>query len=105
MAPTDQAKRLAGIVGAMRLGRELIGHDRWTVEQLKALQRRRPAPTHDLPDGGQHRHRPVPGPAAGGGHAAAGQVELRDNLQDERDTAGKFKLVESRLSRPAARVP
>jgi hypothetical protein len=30
------------------------------------------------------------------------QVELRDNLQDERDTAGKFKLVESRLPRPAA---
>jgi hypothetical protein len=28
-------------------------------------------------------------------------VELRDTLQDERDTAGKFKLVESRL-RPAA---
>ena len=33
------------------------------------------------------------------------QVELRDSLQDERDTAGKFKLVESRLPRPAARVP
>ncbi|MDF2742491.1 MAG: Coenzyme synthetase-like protein [Actinomycetia bacterium] len=33
------------------------------------------------------------------------QVELRDTLQDERDTAGKFKLVESRLPRPAARVP
>jgi phenylacetate-CoA ligase len=29
-------------------------------------------------------------------------VELRDSLQDERDTAGKFKLVESRLPRPAA---
>jgi hypothetical protein len=29
------------------------------------------------------------------------QVELRDSLQDERDTAGKFKLVESRLPRPA----
>ena len=28
-------------------------------------------------------------------------VELRDSLQDERDTAGKFKLVESRLRRPA----
>ena len=33
------------------------------------------------------------------------EVELRDTLQDERDTAGKFKLVESRLPRPAARVP
>ena len=32
------------------------------------------------------------------------EVELRDTLQDERDTAGKFKLVESRLPRPAARV-
>ena len=32
------------------------------------------------------------------------QVELRDSLQDERDTAGKFKLVESRVRRPA-RVP
>jgi phenylacetate-coenzyme A ligase PaaK-like adenylate-forming protein len=31
-------------------------------------------------------------------------VELRDSLQDERDTAGKFKLVESRLRRPAAPV-
>jgi phenylacetate-CoA ligase len=30
------------------------------------------------------------------------QVELRDHLQDERDTAGKFKLVESRLPRPAS---
>ena len=29
-------------------------------------------------------------------------VELRDSLQDERDTAGKFKLVESRLRQPAA---
>ena len=28
------------------------------------------------------------------------RVELRDSLQDERDTAGKFKLIESRL-RPA----
>jgi hypothetical protein len=28
------------------------------------------------------------------------RVELRDSLQDERDTAGKFKLVESRLPRP-----
>jgi hypothetical protein len=30
------------------------------------------------------------------------QVELRDSLQDERDTAGKFKLIESRLPRLAA---
>jgi hypothetical protein len=29
------------------------------------------------------------------------QVELRDSLQDERDTAGKFKLIESRMGRPA----
>ena len=32
------------------------------------------------------------------------EVELRDSLQDERDTAGKFKLIESRLPRPAAPV-
>ena len=32
------------------------------------------------------------------------EVELRDHLQDERDTAGKFKLVESRLPRPASPV-
>ena len=32
------------------------------------------------------------------------QVELRDHLQDERDTAGKFKLVESRVPRPVAPV-
>ena len=42
--------------------------------------------------------------AQGVAHPAV-QVELRDNLQDERDTAGKFKLVESRLPRPAARSP
>jgi hypothetical protein len=43
--------------------------------------------------------------AAQGATRPAIQVELRDTLQDERDTAGKFKLVESRLPRPAARVP
>jgi phenylacetate-CoA ligase len=41
--------------------------------------------------------------AQGVAHPAV-QVELRDHLQDERDTAGKFKLVESRLPRPAAPV-
>jgi phenylacetate-CoA ligase len=41
MAATDQRKRLADMAGAMRLGRELIGHDRWTPEQLEAFQRRR----------------------------------------------------------------
>lgn len=41
MTPTDQARRLADIAGAMRLGRELIGHDRWTEAQLEAHQRRR----------------------------------------------------------------
>ena len=41
MAATDQIKRLADMAAAMRLGRELIGHDRWTVEQLEAFQRRR----------------------------------------------------------------
>jgi phenylacetate-coenzyme A ligase PaaK-like adenylate-forming protein len=41
MAATDQIKRLADLAAAMRLGRELIGHDRWTVEQLEAFQRRR----------------------------------------------------------------
>jgi phenylacetate-CoA ligase len=41
MAATNQRKRLADMAGAMRLGRELIGHDRWTVEQLAAFQRRR----------------------------------------------------------------
>jgi phenylacetate-coenzyme A ligase PaaK-like adenylate-forming protein len=39
--------------------------------------------------------------AAQGVAGPAVQVELRDSLQDERDTAGKFKLVESRLPRPA----
>jgi phenylacetate-CoA ligase len=37
--------------------------------------------------------------AQGVAHPAV-DVELRDTLQDERDTAGKFKLIESRL-RPA----
>jgi phenylacetate-coenzyme A ligase PaaK-like adenylate-forming protein len=41
MAATDQIKRLADLAAAMRLGRELIGHDRWTVEQLEAFRRRR----------------------------------------------------------------
>jgi phenylacetate-CoA ligase len=43
--------------------------------------------------------------AAQGAARPAVQVELRDSLQDERDTAGKFKLVESRLPHSAARVP
>jgi phenylacetate-CoA ligase len=41
MAPTDQARRLADLAGAMRLARELITHDRWTRDQLEAYQRRR----------------------------------------------------------------
>lgn len=41
MAPTKQARRLAEIAGAMRLARELIGHDRWTGAELAAHQRRR----------------------------------------------------------------
>ena len=41
MAATDQMRRLADMAGAMRLGRELIGHDRWTPERLEAYQRRR----------------------------------------------------------------
>ena len=40
MALTNQARRLAEIAGAMRLGRELIGHDRWTGAELAAYQRR-----------------------------------------------------------------
>jgi phenylacetate-coenzyme A ligase PaaK-like adenylate-forming protein len=40
--------------------------------------------------------------AARGVARPAVDVELRDSLQGERDTAGKFKLVESRLPRPAA---
>jgi phenylacetate-coenzyme A ligase PaaK-like adenylate-forming protein len=39
--------------------------------------------------------------AAQGVAGPAVRVELRDSLQDERDTAGKFKLVESRVGRPA----
>jgi phenylacetate-CoA ligase len=39
--------------------------------------------------------------AAQGVADPAVQVELRDSLQDERDTAGKFKLIESRMGRPA----
>jgi phenylacetate-CoA ligase len=42
------------------------------------------------------------GLAAQGAAPTAVEVELRDSLQDERDTAGKFKLVESRLRRPTA---
>ena len=40
MASTNQARRLAEIAGAMRLARELIGHDRWTEAELAAHQRR-----------------------------------------------------------------
>jgi phenylacetate-CoA ligase len=50
------------------------------------------------------RDRLVDNLAAQGVAHPAVQVELRDHLQDERDTAGKFKLVESRLPRPAAPV-
>ena len=39
--------------------------------------------------------------AAQGVADPAVRVEPRDSLQDERDTAGKFKLVESRVGRPA----
>jgi phenylacetate-CoA ligase len=39
--------------------------------------------------------------AAQGVADPAVRVELRDSLQDERDTAGKFKLVESRVGCPA----
>jgi phenylacetate-CoA ligase len=38
--------------------------------------------------------------AQGAAHPVV-EVELRDSLQDERDTAGKFKLVESRVGRAA----
>jgi phenylacetate-CoA ligase len=41
MAATDQIRRLADMAAAMRLGRQLVGHDRWSVEQLEAHQRRR----------------------------------------------------------------
>jgi hypothetical protein len=41
MTATDQTRRLADLAAALRLGRELVGHDRWTAEQLAAHQRRR----------------------------------------------------------------
>jgi phenylacetate-CoA ligase len=41
MAPTDRARRLADLAGAMRQARELIGHDRWTTDQLAAHQQHR----------------------------------------------------------------
>jgi phenylacetate-CoA ligase len=41
MRPAYQIKRLSDMAGAMGLARELIGHDRWTAEQLQAFQRRR----------------------------------------------------------------
>jgi phenylacetate-CoA ligase len=41
MATTYQAKRLADMAGAMRLARELIGHDTWSADELAAWQRRR----------------------------------------------------------------
>jgi hypothetical protein len=211
MRPAYQIKRLSDMAGAMALARDLIGHDRWTAEELQAFQRRRlhavvrhattrssfyrelyggagadgPVELDRLPaidkaavmerfddlvtdrrltlgaveahlDGltrdelllGRYRamadpaqrpgRRPGPRPVQGGrrpgrpprprrpapdakpdqtvqlvitrlreklvaqgvAHPAV-DVELRDTLQDERDTAGKFKLVESCL-RPAA---
>ena len=41
MAATDRTRRVGELAGAMRLARELIGHDRWTPDQLRAHQRRR----------------------------------------------------------------
>ncbi|HEY7606481.1 MAG TPA: hypothetical protein VID07_06895, partial [Actinomycetes bacterium] len=41
MDATYQAKRITDMAGAMRLARELIGHDRWSPEELEAFQRRR----------------------------------------------------------------
>jgi phenylacetate-coenzyme A ligase PaaK-like adenylate-forming protein len=41
MTATDQAKRFADIAGALRAASELIGHDRWSAEELAAHQRRR----------------------------------------------------------------
>jgi phenylacetate-CoA ligase len=41
MDATYQVKRITDMAGAMRLGRELIGHDRWSAEELAAFQRRR----------------------------------------------------------------
>ena len=39
--PASTTMRLADMAGAMRLGRELIGHDHWTDEELAAHQRQR----------------------------------------------------------------
>jgi phenylacetate-coenzyme A ligase PaaK-like adenylate-forming protein len=41
MDVTYQAKRIADMAGAMRLGRELVGHDRWSAAELADYQRRR----------------------------------------------------------------
>ena len=41
MRPSYQIKRLSDMAGAMRLARDLIGHDRWTAEELQAFQGRR----------------------------------------------------------------
>ena len=43
MAPTDQAKRLADMAGAMRLARGLIGHDRWSDGDERLVRFRNPA--------------------------------------------------------------
>ena len=37
MTVTYQAKRLADMAGAMRLARELVGHDRWSADELEDL--------------------------------------------------------------------
>ena len=41
MDATYQTKRIADMAGAMRLARELIGHDHWSADELAAFQRRR----------------------------------------------------------------
>jgi phenylacetate-CoA ligase len=41
MRPAYQIKRLSDMAGAMGLARDLVGHDRWTAEELQALQRQR----------------------------------------------------------------
>ena len=41
MALTDRARRLTDLAAAMRLARELIGHDRWTEDQMAAHQQQR----------------------------------------------------------------
>jgi phenylacetate-CoA ligase len=41
MTANERARRLADLAAAMRLGRELIGHDRWSADELAAFQRRR----------------------------------------------------------------